>query len=801
MMHSTCMNGERWIFPFSAIASSRDQSAESTEGFEETAADEENYMKQLQTIIPMHYEYLTPSSCAISKQSCHTVIGSCSRSAHCRCVYPFSDDGFVPCNSKMSDSPQTNVSQKERCSTNDLLFHREYRFNRKDVRTQQYPEYTNKIIASSTMPPRQWNKDPGEKGPVGAREDDVKNKVKFEVRKSFKENRREILALHQEVPSNSFVSEWKYPSGSVCKLKHLSSALICPKCDDDDDDDVDDDRDDDDGDTENLHKGAGKLSHQQILSKNFDGYKEEELEVEAQEYKEKRSCKSNKNGQMAETLQKSHKKKILKSNSKMEHNGKEVESQPIVKDLNNQTLPTKFEKVHDVELLGIVENGLFEEINDFEEISDSKDNELVKGKAKNPTPLLAELLNGQNSLKNNQTQNEGRVQSDSSQNDSSSESGGRQSVSDACFQVKEHQNVSGEAQCELSTPSRRNFITQNDETEEDKIRGERDSQREEQGEDDDDEEMLEGKLSYADIRISKTKEAKKCLMYGGKSEMTSNSEEEDDEESIDGNDPQCEIANIVVANDVEIKDTKSSEKKDDDDNDEKVDDDVDKKDVNEADDDDHDVDDDEFSTISREDGKTGDRIQNNDDLEEKCSIENNDNEAINEGEDESEQEEEQSSSKDQDEVEDTEGSEDEENLLACDNKDKGLEMGESDHNLSLKNMSEDGDLNMETSIRPLWLCCLKSCSRTQGHKKRQQRKRCSEDGSMDLLQLNPVESRSSFPEQESPVSPTSRHTEVASVIKAPSEDSSEEFSHNEKESEKSSPGRSDSEDDVHSFYD
>lgn len=72
---------------------------------------------------------------------------------------------------------------------------------------------------------------------------------------------------------------------------------------------------------------------------------------------------------------------------------------------------------------------------------------------------------------------------------------------------------------------------------------------------------------------------------------------------------------------------------------------------------------------------------------------------------------------------------------------------------------------------------------------------------MDLLQLNPVESRSSLPHEESPTSPTFRNTEVASVLKTSLEDSSEELSPNEKKCKNSNRGWSDSEDDAQSFYD
>ncbi|XP_075044792.1 uncharacterized protein LOC142104172 isoform X2 [Mixophyes fleayi] len=123
--------------------------------------------------------------------------------------------------------------------------------------------------------------------------------------------------------------------------------------------------------------------------------------------------------------------------------------------------------------------------------------------------------------------------------------------------------------------------------------------------------------------------------------------------------------------------------------------------------------------------------------------------------------------------------------------------------LSSQNLAGNEHTDTERQ-RTLWLCCLKTCSLPPFCKSRESQvleKRCSEDGSMDLLQMNPVESSSSLPAQKVLTSPTVRNADAASILETNAEDSSEELFHSEKESENPNQPWSDSEDNVHSFYD
>ncbi|KAM4723081.1 uncharacterized protein WCC33_009300 [Rhinophrynus dorsalis] len=119
--------------------------------------------------------------------------------------------------------------------------------------------------------------------------------------------------------------------------------------------------------------------------------------------------------------------------------------------------------------------------------------------------------------------------------------------------------------------------------------------------------------------------------------------------------------------------------------------------------------------------------------------------------------------------------------------------------------SQDPEIDEHTEIpkeRPLWLRCLTACPLPDFCSKRDmqnQGKRCSEDCTMDMLQMIPIESGSLLLTQEAPPSPESRSADTESVPEDHFEDSKEETSQSENEVE--NQPSSDSEDDVHSFFD
>ncbi|XP_041416603.1 glutamic acid-rich protein-like [Xenopus laevis] len=108
--------------------------------------------------------------------------------------------------------------------------------------------------------------------------------------------------------------------------------------------------------------------------------------------------------------------------------------------------------------------------------------------------------------------------------------------------------------------------------------------------------------------------------------------------------------------------------------------------------------------------------------------------------------------------------------------------------------------------RPRWLCCLASFPLPEFCNKREssaQKKRCSEDGSIDGLEMIPVESGSVLPCQEEEPPPFCRTPESLPEASADIADSSEDSAEENPESENNagSQQESDSEDDVHSFFD
>ncbi|XP_072279099.1 uncharacterized protein [Pyxicephalus adspersus] len=124
---------------------------------------------------------------------------------------------------------------------------------------------------------------------------------------------------------------------------------------------------------------------------------------------------------------------------------------------------------------------------------------------------------------------------------------------------------------------------------------------------------------------------------------------------------------------------------------------------------------------------------------------------------------------------------------------------------SCQDVIEDEEVNSEKQ-RSSWLCCLKTCSLpnilNKSSEDQRQGKRCSEDASMDMLQMHPVEFGTSLPAEEVSAGPiTNVNTEDASAADTNAEDSGEESIHSKKESENHNEQWSDSEDNVHSFYD
>ncbi|KAM5138179.1 uncharacterized protein ACMZJ9_016767 [Mantella aurantiaca] len=124
--------------------------------------------------------------------------------------------------------------------------------------------------------------------------------------------------------------------------------------------------------------------------------------------------------------------------------------------------------------------------------------------------------------------------------------------------------------------------------------------------------------------------------------------------------------------------------------------------------------------------------------------------------------------------------------------------------VSCQNLIEDEEVNSEKQ-RSNWLCCLKTCPLPHILNKSEhqpQGKRCSEDGSINMLHLHPVEFVSSLPAEETPADSIANvHTDTASAAETNADDSEEESLHGEKESENHHQPWSDSKDNVHSFYD
>ncbi|MEE6514027.1 hypothetical protein FKM82_021950 [Ascaphus truei] len=104
--------------------------------------------------------------------------------------------------------------------------------------------------------------------------------------------------------------------------------------------------------------------------------------------------------------------------------------------------------------------------------------------------------------------------------------------------------------------------------------------------------------------------------------------------------------------------------------------------------------------------------------------------------------------------------------------------------------------------RPLWLCCLTTCPVPKFCNKREQhrpQRRHSDDCLMDTLQMSPIESGSMLPPQGALSAHVSRAADTESIPEPRCADSGEETSRggNTPENQR----WSDSEDNVHSFYD
>ncbi|XP_075139492.1 uncharacterized protein LOC142214444 [Leptodactylus fuscus] len=897
------MNGERKIFLISANVAGRDKSAKTTEAFKETRRDQEICVKQLQTILPMHYKYLASSHTITPvKQTCHSdlekmpadchnfgkpchvtdtqdhfshatmnyrlmpnrlvgIQGCCNHCAFCRCMNSYCDGGFLPYRCKLSDSMRVNESQKNRRSRNDLLYQRDDRSNKKAATTQQDPEFMNVMKTTSRdriIPPEQdriqhvWNKDmqrdSREKFLIEAHKMVVEDKFRAAVGKPSEDNLGEISALQQHDPLNSTAEEHKGSSRSVYNLQHLPTDLICQK------------QYDEKNRTEDVNKDGRKLctkicesrqsselqtavqnancstesnkAQRSLENIHLDDSEEKGYEVEITQ-NNKVNCKLlvNENGQTAEVSHKSYNKRIIPT-SETEYRDVQTPSLPIRRHSSNPILPNKCSNV--------ILSGLYEEIIDFQ------DGECSKEEAKNPN-IIKDMLSRQKSFESCQNAS-GR--SDSSEDKSSPESSRKWSRSDSGLEEKDRP-CKGNAKCDSYTLYKGNFVTKDDEEEREISEGDG-SQNEEPEEDSEVLEMRQGKLGLTDSGILKTTETKTCTIYQEDTDISSNTEEEVNQEGTIEKYPGYKMDSIVSVKEKETEDTKDrvqdgyiidsddDEEEQDEDEDEKNEDEEDNEEEenNEEEEDDNDEEDNEkdgTEESEEEDERTGDKVQQGVIQEENCSIESYKNEAVSGGEEESENnssEEEKSLCKDQDELEDSDLSEEEENigLRSRNSKSKELELDEISKNVSLKSITKEEGPKTQTPTRKeesaylgdqatvsyedlkeddqtytenprhLWLCCLKSCSLSKSsNKSSENQKRCSEDGSMDLLQLNPVESGSSFPDQALHSSPTFRNTEVASVHKAPSEDSSEELFGKEKPSENPNQGWSDSEDD--SFYD
>ncbi|XP_077306141.1 uncharacterized protein LOC143925522 [Lithobates pipiens] len=95
---------------------------------------------------------------------------------------------------------------------------------------------------------------------------------------------------------------------------------------------------------------------------------------------------------------------------------------------------------------------------------------------------------------------------------------------------------------------------------------------------------------------------------------------------------------------------------------------------------------------------------------------------------------------------------------------------------SCQDLIEDEEMNSEKQ-RSSWLCCLKTCSLphilNKSNENQPQGKRCSEDGSMDMLQMHPVEFGSSLPAEEPLADPIAIvHTKATPATETNDEDSS-----------------------------
>ncbi|KAG8563593.1 hypothetical protein GDO81_016145 [Engystomops pustulosus] len=784
-----------------------------------------NYTKQFPAILPMHYTCFPPRSCTLRHDNKsidygepghirdhfsqanrnnglwpnHLIgqQGCCRQSSCCGCCMNcYSDAVFMCC----------KESLKKRKSTTALLLHRDESSIKDDIR-DQCPEFTNDVTNTSrnrTIPPSQdplqyiRNEDlyrhSSQMFLEGVNKTVVAGKVKADLKRPVEDNRRGL----SEIPLNSTAEEYEESLKSIYELKQLPTALINLKhCSDDHQHNKIGDENASVRKLSTPKKNGGGQSEdsqqQNVLAELLMEIHNENICTDGNETwfslentimngcdkkglveilkrnKTKESCNSDIKDQMTKTSDIYYEETNIIHTSNTEHIGGETLSQPTTTHSSNQKILKNSDKHQDRAILGVVLGGSFEESSsDSEEISESK------GGAEECKLVKDKMLGRQKSFENYQNES---VQSDLSDDTVSNESNKRRSTSDKCLQMKDLRQLNGKAKSELG------MFSKGDDEKKGEIGEVNKTQEVEEGK-----EVMKIVLRSTEIGISKPRVITNCAMYEEDTDINSDTEDDDKEESTSGKYPGQETKDINDATDNSAHENHFEDEEDDDkgDGDDNSD---------EDDNSDHEDKDDENyeDNYNEEDRMVSeeDRIQQIDIHKEDCSTEASENEELSLGEEEGSHDSsdvEKSFCENHDEIEDTDLIEEEPNVdlwsrsSKCTNtetekmnlrkdggatrKDESADL-EDQATVNCQELKEDGGQIDTENQRSHWLCCLKSCFLSDDT--RENLKRCSEDGNMDLLQLNPVESASSFLKQELCESPTFRNTEAASAHRAPSE--------------------------------